>query len=62
MGDMGSLFLDFVIGVLGLLLLKVPGAEVNSLLPVVLAGLPIWDTCMAIARRFVDVPLGSSLA
>ncbi len=53
MGDTGSLFLGFMIAVIALLGFKV--ATITSLvIPIVILGIPIFDTLLAIFRRLLN--------
>jgi len=61
MGDMGSLFVGFTVGVLGLKIVNSSVFQLNSLVTIFLAGLPVFDVMTAIVRRYGDVPAGSSL-
>ncbi len=54
MGDTGSMFIGFVLGVLGWLLID--GAPMKStvlFVPVIVLGLPIFDTLLAFIRRLI---------
>lgn len=54
LGDGGSLFLGFALAGLGLLSVQgAPGEPLPILVPVLALGLPVLDTSLAIARRFL---------
>lgn len=51
MGDSGSQFLGFSIGVLAIALTQQPDSEFSPSLPLLLLGLPILDTAMVMSKR-----------
>jgi UDP-GlcNAc:undecaprenyl-phosphate GlcNAc-1-phosphate transferase len=54
MGDTGSLFIGFFIASVTLIVCRVPGGStgrVDMLAAVLIVGVPIWDTTLAIVRR-----------
>jgi UDP-GlcNAc:undecaprenyl-phosphate GlcNAc-1-phosphate transferase len=58
MGDTGSMFLGFVLATASVRAHQRPGGAVALLVPVVILGLPVADTLLAIARRAArGVPL-----
>ncbi len=52
LGDSGSMLLGFLIGALALLGVRKTEAAIALLIPVILLGLPILDTMLAILRRW----------
>lgn len=54
MGDSGSYFLGFVIGALAVRGSQKSSMVVSIVVPLLLLGLPILDTMVAIARRFLE--------
>jgi UDP-GlcNAc:undecaprenyl-phosphate GlcNAc-1-phosphate transferase len=53
LGDSGSLFLGFVLGATGLMSAQKSSTTVAVAVPVLILGLPMLDTALAIARRFL---------
>ena len=53
LGDSGSLFLGFLLAVLSLLISKKGSTAFALAIPVLALGLPIIDTLLAVARRFL---------
>lgn len=53
LGDAGSLFLGYALAALGVMVAKGAAGTVGVLIPVVAFGLPILDTMLAMARRFL---------
>jgi UDP-GlcNAc:undecaprenyl-phosphate GlcNAc-1-phosphate transferase len=53
LGDCGSLFLGFVLAVTGLMTTQTASTMMAVAIPVVSLGLPILDTLLAMARRFL---------
>ncbi len=53
MGDSGSMFLGFILGVLSLKGASKGSAIVSLLIPIMAMGLPILDTSLAFVRRFM---------
>jgi UDP-GlcNAc:undecaprenyl-phosphate GlcNAc-1-phosphate transferase len=53
LGDSGSLMLGFVLAGMALLACDQPGRGVNLAVPLLLLGLPVLDTTIAVARRFL---------
>lgn len=51
MGDSGSNFLGFILGCLAIMGTAKSAALISLLLPIVILGIPIFDTCFAIVRR-----------
>lgn len=51
MGDAGSLFLGFLLALIGIKVEFDALPEVTFLVPVVVLGLPIFDTCLVVASR-----------
>ncbi|WP_054694998.1 glycosyltransferase family 4 protein [Syntrophomonas palmitatica] len=51
MGDSGSNFLGFVLACLAIMGTAKSAALISLLMPVVILGIPIFDTCFAIVRR-----------
>jgi UDP-GlcNAc:undecaprenyl-phosphate GlcNAc-1-phosphate transferase len=51
MGDTGSLFLGFVLGSLGVMSTFKNSNPLHLFIPVVILGIPIFDTSLAVARR-----------
>jgi UDP-GlcNAc:undecaprenyl-phosphate GlcNAc-1-phosphate transferase len=61
LGDSGALLIGMCLGVVGLDLSQRPGGAVPISLPVIVMGLPIADTAMAILRRWVrELPLSAA--
>jgi UDP-GlcNAc:undecaprenyl-phosphate GlcNAc-1-phosphate transferase len=54
MGDTGALFLGFSLAVLSIMGLTKMAATVSVYLPILVLGVPIFDTLLAIARRLVN--------
>jgi UDP-GlcNAc:undecaprenyl-phosphate GlcNAc-1-phosphate transferase len=54
MGDTGSQFLGFVLGVLSIIVTQKPSSALNPLLPLFLLGLPIVDTAMVMLKRLQE--------
>ncbi len=54
MGDSGSMFLGFVLAVTSIQTSQKRGTAVAILIPIVSLGLPIMDTLLAMARRFLS--------
>jgi UDP-GlcNAc:undecaprenyl-phosphate GlcNAc-1-phosphate transferase len=54
MGDSGSMFLGFVLAATSIQTSQKRGTAVAILIPIVSLGLPIMDTLLAMARRFVS--------
>ncbi|MGI6685695.1 MAG: glycosyltransferase family 4 protein [Bacillota bacterium] len=54
MGDCGSLFLGFVLGVLAIMGLTKGATIISLFIPVIILGIPILDTFFAIIRRFTN--------
>ena len=54
MGDCGSMFLGYNLAVLAILGLTKGATVVSLFIPIVVLGLPIMDTLMAIFRRFLN--------
>lgn len=54
MGDTGSQFLGFTIGVLTVLLTQQTNTALNPLLPLFLVGLPILDTLFVMVKRIME--------
>ena len=54
MGDTGSLFLGFALGGLASLLANTPNDWPGLLAPILVLALPLTDTVLAIARRFLN--------
>lgn len=52
MGDCGSLFLGFILGVLAVMGLSKGATIISLLIPIIILGIPILDTFFAIIRRF----------
>ncbi|MCL2677737.1 MAG: undecaprenyl/decaprenyl-phosphate alpha-N-acetylglucosaminyl 1-phosphate transferase [Clostridiales bacterium] len=52
MGDCGALFLGFVLGALSIMGMAKSAAALSIFVPILILGLPIFDTFFAIARRF----------
>jgi len=53
LGDAGSLFLGYALAALGVMVAKGAAGTMGVLIPVVAFGLPILDTMLAMARRFL---------
>ena len=53
LGDSGSLMLGFVLATLGVITTQKTQTIVAVAVPVVIFGLPLLDTVLAIARRFL---------
>lgn len=53
MGDSGSLFLGFVLAVTGMWSSHKSSTVVSLAIPMLALGVPLFDTAMAVARRFV---------
>jgi UDP-GlcNAc:undecaprenyl-phosphate GlcNAc-1-phosphate transferase len=53
MGDMGSTFIGFLLAVLGIVSLNVPDNPASIWAPIIILAVPIFDTGLAIMRRFV---------
>ena len=51
LGDCGSLFIGFLMSILGLALLKSTSSPAGILIPLLVFGLPVLDTILAIVRR-----------
>lgn len=54
MGDTGSLFLGFMLGLLGVLSSAHSSSLMELSMPLVLLGLPIMDTSLAVIRRLIQ--------
>ena len=54
MGDTGALFLGFSLAVLSIMGLTKMATTVSVFLPILVLGVPIFDTLLAIARRIVN--------
>ncbi len=54
MGDTGSQFLGFTVGVLSVMLTQQVNTALNPLLPLFLVGLPIVDTLFVMTRRIIE--------
>ncbi|HKE43992.1 MAG TPA: MraY family glycosyltransferase [Steroidobacteraceae bacterium] len=54
MGDAGSQFLGFSVGVLSVLTTQDPATPVSAGLPLLLLGLPIIDTLLVMMQRIID--------
>jgi UDP-GlcNAc:undecaprenyl-phosphate/decaprenyl-phosphate GlcNAc-1-phosphate transferase len=54
MGDTGSQFLGFVVGVLAVILTQKVNTALNPLLPLFLLGLPVIDTVFVMTRRVLE--------
>jgi UDP-GlcNAc:undecaprenyl-phosphate GlcNAc-1-phosphate transferase len=55
LGDTGSQFLGAMLGVLTLRIHELPNVNHSALVPLLLAGYPVLDTAVAMARRFLQV-------
>lgn len=53
MGDMGSTFIGFLLAVLGIVSLDVPDNPASIWAPIIILGVPIFDTGLTILRRVV---------
>jgi len=53
MGDTGSLFLGFVLASLGVMSTIKSGDLIHLFIPVIILGIPIFDTTLAVLRRLV---------
>ena len=51
MGDCGSLFLGFVLGALAIMGLSKGATSISILIPLIIMGIPVFDTFFAIIRR-----------
>ena len=51
MGDTGSLFLGFILASMGVMITAQSTNLLNLFVPVIILGLPILDTSLAVARR-----------
>jgi UDP-GlcNAc:undecaprenyl-phosphate GlcNAc-1-phosphate transferase len=61
LGDSGSLLIGLLIGVIGVRASMKGTTTISILIPILVMGLPISDTAMAIFRRWVrDLPLSSA--
>lgn len=54
MGDCGSLFLGYILGVLAVMGLSKGATVISLFIPVIILGIPILDTFFAIIRRFTN--------
>lgn len=54
MGDAGSQFLGFTIGVLAIMLMEQPPNAMSAAIPLLLLGLPVLDTAMVMLLRIRD--------
>lgn len=54
MGDTGSMFLGFTLSVLAITGLTKSATFVSLFIPIVILGIPIFDTAFAIVRRFLN--------
>ncbi|NOX09299.1 MAG: undecaprenyl/decaprenyl-phosphate alpha-N-acetylglucosaminyl 1-phosphate transferase [Gammaproteobacteria bacterium] len=54
MGDTGSQFLGFSVGILSVLLTQQENTALSPVLPILLLGLPILDTLMVMTRRIYE--------
>lgn len=54
MGDCGSLYLGFILGVLAVMGLSKGATVISLFIPVIILGIPILDTFFAIIRRFTN--------
>jgi UDP-GlcNAc:undecaprenyl-phosphate GlcNAc-1-phosphate transferase len=54
MGDCGSLFLGYILGVLAVMGLTKGATIISLFIPVIILGIPILDTFFAIIRRFTN--------
>lgn len=54
MGDCGSLFLGFILGVLAVMGLSKGATIISLFIPIIILGIPILDTFFAIVRRFFN--------
>jgi len=58
MGDTGSMFLGFTLSVLAVIGLTKGATVISVFIPIVILGIPIFDTLYAIVRRFLNgVPI-----
>ncbi len=58
MGDTGSMFLGFTLSVLAIVGLTKSATVISLFIPVIILGIPIFDTAFAIIRRFINgVPI-----
>lgn len=58
MGDCGSLFLGFVLGALAIMGLSKGATVISIFIPLIIMGIPIFDTAFAIIRRvFLHKPI-----
>jgi UDP-GlcNAc:undecaprenyl-phosphate GlcNAc-1-phosphate transferase len=58
MGDCGSLFLGFTLGSLGIMGLSKGATVISIFIPLIIMGIPLFDTCFAIIRRmFLKKPI-----
>lgn len=55
LGDTGSQFLGAMLGVLTLRIHELPNVNHSAIIPILLAGYPLLDTAVAMARRFLQV-------
>ncbi|GAW94002.1 MraY family glycosyltransferase [Calderihabitans maritimus] len=53
MGDTGSLFLGLVLSSLGILVARDSGSLEGSMVPVLVLGVPLFDTFLSILRRYI---------
>ena len=53
MGDAGSYFVGFVLSILSINVLSLPGESVSVLVPLLILAIPLFDTLLAISRRFL---------
>lgn len=53
MGDCGSLTLGFVLAFIAIMLTQTPGATVSPVLPVLILGIPIFDTLWVMTARLL---------
>lgn len=54
MGDTGSQFLGFIVGVLAIILTQKSNTALNPVIPLFLVGLPIIDTLFVMAKRYSE--------
>jgi len=54
MGDTGSMFLGFTLSVLAVVGLTKSATVISIFIPIVILGIPIFDTMYAIIRRFLN--------
>ena len=54
MGDTGSLFVGYALGLLGVMCTYRSGNVINLFIPIIILGVPIFDTLLAIIRRIIN--------